>query len=547
MEQINLTFILNGMPMDIQTKRSEYMKDIFKKYSIKIEKNIQDLYFLYNGIKLNEELRLKDINNNDKKIVILVHDNSNNKTTNEIINFQNIICPNCGENSSIDINDYKINLSKCKNGHNIQNILINELPDKFRIYETQVYCDSCNKNKNEVFNKEFYKCFACKVNLCPLCHQKHNKKHNIIKYELINYTCIEHGEKYLLYCKNCDKNLCGLCGLNHERNHDIINLKEILDENIEENCHKLRIKIDNLKLQINDIVDRLNKITNNLEIFYQLNEITLKNYQNKNNNYQILQNINAINKCNLKMIKDINQIVDEENVINKFNYLNEIYEKMTNKTNNYIDEQDNNNINININRNIKDIKLDIDNTLDIIKDKFQDKSQNIKNDIQDKKDIEDKNEIIKDSVQDENDFTKNNDIENDKQKNKNEEINSDLANNNDNNIIIKNNNNKDNNKNTEIIIEYITNYGKEVKLFGSDFVENNKEVCSIMFDNKELQLTEILKLNENRKKSIEIRLIGVDKINDISFMFHKCSSIISIKGISNIDTSKFTTMKSLFS
>ena len=367
MEEVTLTFILNGISMNIQAKRSEYMKDIFKKYSIKMEKNIENLFFLYNGIKLNEEFRLNQINNSDKDIKILVGENLNNKTENTNENFpKNIVCPKCGENCSIYISDYKINFSKCKNGHNIKNILIDELPSKLKINDTKIYCGKCNIDKDEVYNKEFYKCLECKVNLCPLCNSKHNKKHNIIKYDLLNYTCIEHVEKYLFYCKDCDKNLCGLCGLDHDRNHNIINFKELLDENIDENFNRLRIKIDILKIQINNINNRLNKIINNLELFYKLNELILKNYENKNKNYQIFQNIDEINNFNIKIIDNINKVVDEEKIDIKLNYLNDIYEKMTNK--NYIVLNKKNS-----NKDIEDIKINTKNSIEIIQNDIKKK------------------------------------------------------------------------------------------------------------------------------------------------------------------------------
>ena len=44
-------------------------------------------------------------------------ENSNNK---------DVICPICQENCFIKINNYKINLFGCKNGHNMNNILFKD-------------------------------------------------------------------------------------------------------------------------------------------------------------------------------------------------------------------------------------------------------------------------------------------------------------------------------------------------------------------------------------------------------------------------------------
>ena len=47
-------------------------------------------------------------------------------SNNNIIKSKSIICPECKENIRIKINDYKIKLYDCKNGHNIDNILFEE-------------------------------------------------------------------------------------------------------------------------------------------------------------------------------------------------------------------------------------------------------------------------------------------------------------------------------------------------------------------------------------------------------------------------------------
>ena len=69
MEEININFIYNSQEILIQCKRKEFIKDILKKFCLKIEKSIDDIYFLYNGEQVNEELKLDEINN-DKNLSI---------------------------------------------------------------------------------------------------------------------------------------------------------------------------------------------------------------------------------------------------------------------------------------------------------------------------------------------------------------------------------------------------------------------------------------------------------------------------------------------
>jgi len=307
MTGVNLDFIYQGNTIKIQGKRNEYMKDIIKRYIVKIDKDIKDVYFICNGNKINEELKLEEINNKENEIKILVNDindkNANNKE--EILNQnKDIICPECGNICIIDINDYKIMLDKCINNHSTENILLDEYNGLQKVNKLNVVCSECNKNKNEIYKNKLYKCCSCKANICPLCKSKHNKDHILIDYELKNYLCKTHGEVYIFYCKECNMNLCNLCEMEH-KNHNYSSLNKLIT-NKENNINELRIKIDNLKNEVNDIINKLNKITDNFEIYYNINKNIINNYNIKNKNYEILMNKNNIYNNNELIIKDIN-------------------------------------------------------------------------------------------------------------------------------------------------------------------------------------------------------------------------------------------------
>ena len=115
-----------------------------------------------NGDKINEELKLEDINNKGNEIKILVNDiNDKNVNNKEDISTQNkdIVCPECGNIYSIDIQDYKILLDKCINKHRAENILLDQYNDlQKNINKENILYVSCNKNKNEIFKKQLYKC-----------------------------------------------------------------------------------------------------------------------------------------------------------------------------------------------------------------------------------------------------------------------------------------------------------------------------------------------------------------------------------------------------
>ena len=195
MNEINLNFIYKSNSINIQCKRNEYMKDIFKRYLIKIKKDISDVYFMCNGNKINGELKLKEFNNKDNEIKILVYNiNDTNINNKEVIKqSKEIICPECGDICLIDIKDYKIILNNYNKNHKRENILLDEYNNLQKINELNIICNECNQNKNEIYNNQLYKCCKCKINICPLCKLKHNKEHKLIEYELKNYLCNIHG------------------------------------------------------------------------------------------------------------------------------------------------------------------------------------------------------------------------------------------------------------------------------------------------------------------------------------------------------------------
>ena len=334
MEEIILNFNYKGQEIKMQCKRNEDMNEIFKRYTNKINEDINNLCFIYNGNKLNNNSKLEEINNKDNEIKILVYDMCNDNNNERIVEKEckDIICPECGENCLIEIKDYKINLNKCDNKHNTDNILLDQY-NKTQIIK-EIKCNNCNKNKSEIYNNQIYKCCNCNIILCPLCKSNHNKEHKIIDYELINYICKMHGERYTSYCKECEKNICDICEIEHDKNHNLIYHKDII-KNKDNNINELKIKIDNLKKEINDIINKLNKIMNNLEIYYNINNNIINNNNDiRNKNYQILINVNNINTYNDIIINDINNIINENNIINKCKYLYKIYSKMIDNNNN---------------------------------------------------------------------------------------------------------------------------------------------------------------------------------------------------------------------
>ena len=77
-----------------------------------------------------------------------------------------------------------------------------------------------------------------------------------------------------------------------------------------------------------------------------------------------------------------------------------------------------------------------------------------------------------------------------------------------------------------------------IKLFDSDFVDNNKEKCKIIYNGKEIELKEYfdLKKFDKNKHLLTIKLKGINNITDASGMFSECNSLLSLPDIHKWDT-----------
>jgi len=301
MSEVEVEFNYNGNVTIIQCRKDEKMEDIFNKYLLKMANlDINTIHFIYTGnTNINDKLSFEELaNKKDKirnKINIIVNDINNIKKE-SIMKSKNIICPICEECIKMHIEDYKIFLYECKNGHKIDNILLNEFEEKQKININKIKCDKCLKNKDEIFKNSLYICNECKLNLCPICksnHDKENKFHHVIYYYDKYYICNMHNKEYTFYCNKCKKDICIYCKKVHN-NHELISFDKIMP-----NINEIKLKMKELKENINKFKEEiksmiyiLNKTMENIEHYYDINKYIINNYNNKKLNYEIIYNIN---------------------------------------------------------------------------------------------------------------------------------------------------------------------------------------------------------------------------------------------------------------
>jgi len=324
-----VVFIYKGKEIYIQCNSNEKLKHINQRFTTKMKIDMSKILFLYGGENINEELEFNQIaNKEDKKrmkIKILVYETNNSILNNIFIQSEHIICPTCKEMCLIKLNNYKINLYNCPNKHNCNSILIEKYKNTQKINISQIICGFCkDKSKAETFDNKFYKCYTCNINLCPICKDKHDKKHNIINYDKKDYKCSYHNEKYSKFCFDCNKNICVDCQKDH-KNHKSIYYGDIIPGDIEK-TKKFYNYIEKLNNNIDFIINNLTKIKDNILLYFDISNSYINN--NKNKNYQILKNINEFINYNNIIMGDIKEIVDDNDINNKFKKLNIMYEKM---------------------------------------------------------------------------------------------------------------------------------------------------------------------------------------------------------------------------
>ena len=330
---VEVEFTLVGIKTVIQCKQSDTLRDIINKFTIKREKNINDIYFIYNSNSIKEvdyDLTFDQFANQyDKlrnKMSILVNEKDNTKDVNAFIKSKEIVCPKCRESILFSINDYMITLDGCKNKHTTKDLSFTDFESTQFIDESKIVCGKCKNNNKAVSTKRlFYRCNTCKMNLCILCNATHDKSHNIVDYDSKNYFCEPHNEKFISYCKNCKKNLCVLCEGGHE-SHELSKYKISQREDKINELQDLKSKIDTIKSNIQIIKEKLDKAFNTIMEYYSLCSFYIDNYDIRNRNYEILNNINKL--ISKDIMNDLNKIINENDINKKFKEIIEINNKV---------------------------------------------------------------------------------------------------------------------------------------------------------------------------------------------------------------------------
>ena len=95
------------------------------------------------------------------------------------------------------------------------------------------------------------------------------------------------------------------------------------------------------------------------------------------------------------------------------------------------------------------------------------------------------------------------------------------------------------------IIYKINKDENNLKIFGSKFVENNKNYL-IMLNNKINKIKENHIIKDKKRNNLKILLFTEKDIKDMSFMFSICEQLSSLPDISKWNTNNVTNMSFMF-
>ena len=180
------------------------------------------------------------------------------------------------------------------------------------------------------------------MNLCPFCKSIHDKKHDIIDYDLRNYVCNKHNKLFQKFCISCQIILCSSCEKEHEFHVGSIENFSEGYKNHKNRLDELRNTLNKFNNNVREIINKLNKVMESMETYYNIyNDILLFLENNTIMNSYQSSNLEGYNSI-LFELKKIRQEYDYGNNINKLLYIsNEIEDKNISIDMEYIPDMNN--------------------------------------------------------------------------------------------------------------------------------------------------------------------------------------------------------------
>ena len=158
---VTIEFEFESQNFTIQGNASDPFKKIINSFCHKVSVDSNELDFLVNGMIIDPEKTVGNYlkKSNEGKMHVAVTRKHKEDNQDIIEKSKDIICPQCKEPCKIKLNDYKIKLYECCNGHINEGIKIDDFPKTQDINISLIICDQCHiKNQGNSYNNDFYRC-----------------------------------------------------------------------------------------------------------------------------------------------------------------------------------------------------------------------------------------------------------------------------------------------------------------------------------------------------------------------------------------------------
>ena len=315
-------FNLNGVSTKIKCEKGDLMKDIIKKFSIASATDVNRMLLLYHGNKIDQNItfleQAKDEDKAKNSISIMCHQirgskreskkdvivdkNQKRKSINypkrksfrNSVTLKNEIVPENNNNNDILIKK-NIRSSLRKSGKKIE---INDTPNpEISLDNTDI---SNNINFDKMFNyNDFFRPYSCQIDLN---NNNNNKPNNINEYNSSEINFVPKN-------KECDNN----------KNISIAN-------KVENEINEFQAKFENFNNKIKEIINTLNKISENINLFYEITQDKMENSELVEKDDEIINNIKVIIDNYENFINDIEQSLEN----NKLTNISENFNKIIN-------------------------------------------------------------------------------------------------------------------------------------------------------------------------------------------------------------------------
>ena len=330
-----LIFRFNSQDIIHNYQQGEQISSILQSFCHNFGIKRDNFAFLCNGMILNDQSTIQSLTpNNNNQIIILVTDIGTSPPTKPVMRqSESIICPICKESIVLSVRDFKVSLFKCKNGHRMDNIPLRKFKETQNIDISKILCSECKSSKANIYENKMHFCVKCKKNLCPLCKRTHDENHKIVKYENKFFICEKDFGKFNNYCSTCDKAFCSFCENEHDKHNKMSfgtimgNIREIskIQEGLKHDVDKLK---NIIKVIPNIITSIFNKVSENLDAYFDINETIINTIKKEHMNYEQITSLNQININEIQ--KFLMSFINSDDIIRIIIGIFDIYKRMEN-------------------------------------------------------------------------------------------------------------------------------------------------------------------------------------------------------------------------